>query len=451
METQDVMALNVLRRGGGRSWREQRREMINSESIAAVRDARINRHFLRPIYEGYGFASIPQTVRSLLTGAKGGGVPFGPREDLYAEYDAVILFFVDAFGWRFFEEYAERHPFLRRIVDEGLVCKLTSQFPSTTAAHVTAIHTGLPVGESGVYEWFYYEPRLDAVIAPLLFSFAGDHGRDTLAATGVAPEELFPTQTLYQDLGRHGVRSYCLQDHAYAFSPYTAMVTAGATLVPYRTLPEAIVNLSQLLDRREGRSYYLLYYDRIDAICHLYGPDSPQMAAEILTFLDVMERLFHGNLMQARGRTLFLMTADHGQTAIDPATTVYLNRSVPELEALMQTSRAGRPLVPAGSSRDMFLHIREGSLDEAQALLERQFEGRAEVRRVSDLIEQGFFGSGPPSRALLGRVGNLVILPFTRESAWWYEEGRFDQHFYGQHGGLTPDEMETILLAQPYG
>ena len=86
----------------------------------------------------------------------------------------MVLLFIDAFGWRFFERYADDYPLLRRILDEGYVTKLTSQFPSTTAAHVTTIHTGLPVDQSGVFEWFYYEPTIDALIAPLTFSFAGD-------------------------------------------------------------------------------------------------------------------------------------------------------------------------------------------------------------------------------------------------------------------------------------
>ena len=425
--------------------------MINSESVAAVGDARLNAHFIRPLYETYCFSRLPQTIRALLVDGVEPGISFGPRQDLYQEYDSVILFFIDAFGWRFFQQFADSHPFLRRIVDEGLVCKLTSQFPSTTAAHVTAIHTGLPVGQSGVYEWFYYEPLVDALIAPLLFSFAGDHDRETLRATGVTTEQLFPTQTIYQDLGRHGVRSFVFQDRAYALSPYTTAVTTGATVVPYVTLPEAIVNLSQMLARQEERTYYFLYYDRIDAICHTYGPESRQVAAEILTFLDVMERVFQESLAETDCRTLFLMTADHGQMAIDPATTIYLNRSVPELTPLLKTNHAGHPLVPAGSSRDMFLHIKEGHLDEAQSMLQRHLEGKAEVYRVSDLIEQHFFGSAPPSADLLKRVGDLVVLPYRHESVWWYEQGRFEQRFFGQHGGLSTDEMETILLAQPYG
>ena len=42
------------------------------------------------------------------------------------------------------------------------------------------MHTGRPVGEHGLYEWNLLEPSLDAIVTPLLFSFAGDHGRDTL-------------------------------------------------------------------------------------------------------------------------------------------------------------------------------------------------------------------------------------------------------------------------------
>ena len=230
----------------------------------------------------------------------------------------MVLLFVDAFGWRFFEQYHQRSPFLQRVVEQGLVSKLTSQFPSTTAAHVTTIHTGLPVGESGVYEWYYYEPLLDRMIAPLLFSFAGDSDRNTLTSTGISARALYPSQSLYQDLQPHGVDLIVFQHHSYAHSPYSKTVTNGARMVPYRTLPEALVNLGQLLERQKRKSYYFLYVDSIDTICHRYGPDAPQTAAEIEAFLAIMELIFHKNLASKKRRTLFLLTADHGQIAIDP-------------------------------------------------------------------------------------------------------------------------------------
>ena len=74
-----------------------------------------------------------------------------------SHYDAVVLFLIDGFGWRFFEKFQEM-PFFQQTARTGTVTKLTSQFPSTTAAQLTTIHTGMPVGEHGIFEWYYFDP-----------------------------------------------------------------------------------------------------------------------------------------------------------------------------------------------------------------------------------------------------------------------------------------------------
>ena len=51
--------------------------MINQESLAAVESARFSAQFMRPIYTGYSFAQIPQTIRYCLTDTDQKGVPFG--------------------------------------------------------------------------------------------------------------------------------------------------------------------------------------------------------------------------------------------------------------------------------------------------------------------------------------------------------------------------------------
>lgn len=425
--------------------------MLNTESFKIVGQKHGHPHFVKPVYDTYGFAQLPQTVRYMLTQDTRKGVPLGERDDLYQKYDTVILFFIDAFGWRFVERYLDRHPFLDRILRDGLVSKLSSQFPSTTAAHVTCIHTGLPVGESGVYEWNYYEPLLDALIAPLPFSFAGDEDRETLAPTGIHPTALYPSHTVYQDLRNHGVDSYVLQDSRFCNSAFTSVVSNGAMLVPYKTLSEAIASLVELREQQKQKSYYFFYYDKIDSISHHHGPNSLHVAAEIETFLNVMEDFFHPEMQKQRGKTLFIMTADHGHVEIDPATTFYLNTELPELLPLIRRNRNGQLLAPAGSPRDLFLHINDPDLDEAQHLLRRTLEGRADICRTDALIADGYFGTTQPSAELLSRIGDLVILPYANESVWWYEKGRYEQYYFGHHGGLTPQEMETVLLAMPYG
>src|SRR5262249_24199729 len=146
------------------------------------------------------FSRLPATLESLLgvEGARTHALPTDVLTGLPARYEAVVLLFLDAFGWACFERFADDFGLLRDVTARGRAGRLTAQVPSPTAAHVACVHTGLPLGQSGVYEWAYYEPRVGAVICPLPFSFAGDRGRETLAAAGVDPEAVFPPgPTLY--------------------------------------------------------------------------------------------------------------------------------------------------------------------------------------------------------------------------------------------------------------
>lgn len=402
---------------------------------------------VRPRYGEGCFADLPRLVQSLLLGDTP-PFPVEGMDRLPQRPRQVVFLFLDAFGWSFFQRFRERSTLLRRIEREGCVAQITSQFPSTTSAHVTTLQTGQPVGQHGVFEWNYYEPQLDQVITPLLFSFAGDRMPGTLLKAGAQPEAILPTQSLSQALAGQGVASHAYLHHSYGQSPYNAIINRHSRLRSFKTLAEALVNLQLQLAQSDGPAFHFFYYDGIDAVCHDHGPASPQVEAEIEACLATVERWLERMPAVGNGETLLLITADHGQTAVDPQTTLYLNRQPwwEKLQPLLRTNRQGRLLVPAGSARDMFLYVREGMVDEAQALLSRALAGRADVVRVTDLATAGFFGPPPLSEAFWSRVGDLVILPYPGETVWWYEKDRFEQKFRGHHGGLTAEEMEIPLL-----
>lgn len=391
----------------------------------------MNPDFIKPRYDEGGFAGLPARIKAAFASGN---------------YDAVVLCLVDGFGWRFFERFQDE-PFLQRIAKQGRIEKLISQFPSTTAAHVTTIHTGWTVGQSGIFEWVYYEPQLDVMITPLLFSYAGARYRNELAATGIHPPLLYPRGLFYPELKKSGVNPYVFGLREYTPSTYSDVVMSGAEQFSFRTLSEALVNLGILLETENQPLYVHLYFDRIDTLAHEYGPVAPQTEAEIETFLLIMQHYFE-RVFRGGKRVLFLMTADHGQVEVNPQTTIYLNQdaSLRGIERFLQTNRRGQLLVPAGSPRDMFLYIKEGMLDEAQSFLASRLEGRADVVKTEFLIEQGYFGSDVSPR-FRERAGTLVILPYRYESVWWYIKDKFEQRFYGHHGGLTPQEMETVLYS----
>lgn len=389
-----------------------------------------DRTFVQPRYDSGGFSSLPGRVAEYFN-----------RD----QYDTVLLFLLDGFGWRQFERFQDES-LLKELSHKGRVVKLLAQFPSTTAAQLTTIHTGQPVGEHGVFEWNYYEPKLDAVIAPLLFSFAGTLQRDTLKTVDANPKMVLPGKTIYKTLANQGVKATIFQHREYTPSTYSNAMFRGAHSVGYRTLAEGLVNLGETMAKATGRVFLNFYFDRIDGISHEYGPESSQSAAEIQSVLMTLEAFFRRNI-RPRGRTLVMLTADHGQSEVDPRTTVFINTD-PRFSGVtdyFRRSRDGKLVAPGGSCRDFFLYIREGLVDEACEFLATRLEGKAEVWKVAEMITAGNFGS-TISAEFRGRVGDLVILPYRRESVWWYEKDRFNQKYYGHHGGLSAEEMEIPLL-----
>lgn len=427
--------------------------MINAHSLEAVKRGTFSKHFCRPLYDSYCFSKLPGTIQHLLGVEteleKMPAEAFGGAQE---KFDLVILLFVDGFGWRFFEKYAPKYPFLQRFIDQGVVSKITAQFPSTTAAHVTCINTGIPVGQSGIYEWFYYEPEVGRVIAPLLFSFAGDGKTDTLKKAGISPASIYPQRTLYEDLHEKGVTSYVFQGANIAHSTYSEVMFRGAKSLPYTTLPQGLQTLTELANAPKTTPLYAyIYFADIDSMGHRHGIDTPEFEKSVHHIFTALEEHFWKKMSAPEGKKIAtLLVADHGMVSVDPKTTLYLNKEIPTLLNHFKKDSRKEPIAPAGSCRDFFLHIEEKELHETAELLRKFFNGKAEIYLTEQLIEQGLFGPNPSPR-FLQRAGNLVILPYAGEAIWWYEKGRFEQHFFGAHGGLTPQEMEIPLLFQTVG
>lgn len=420
------------------------KSMINQRSIEAVASASFNKDFCRPLYSSYCFSRIPATIKSLFgNGKETSRLPL--ETTCGEEYQHVVLFFLDGFGWKFFEHYLERSPLLQRIVKEGVASKLTSLFPSTTAAHVTCMNTGQVAGESGVYEWFYYEPTVDRIICPLTFSYAGDKKLGTLEEAGIKGTDLFPMPTFYQDLEKMGVSAFAFLQEDIVESPYSVTLLKGAERVPYHRLSDGLTKLREMqLTHVDKKGYFYFYFANIDSVGHHQGIESPQFESEIEKCLKTLEEEFY----QKRGesRTALVIIADHGLVTIHPKETIYLNRELPEMVNWCQKNRQGDLLAPAGSCRDLFLHIKEENLQEAKEACLGVLKGQAAVYATDELVKEGFFGEREVSKRFLERVGNLVILPYGTENVWWYEKSRPLVHSHAMHGGLTRPEMEIPFL-----
>jgi len=416
--------------------------MFNERSIQACNAATFG-VFQKPLYDSYSFSRIPSTIQKLLFANAEKPLP----QDTYnaGPYDTVVLFLLDSFGWSAFEKFSSSSAFLQRFVDRGIVSKITSQFPSTTTNHVTCMHTGLDVGQSGLYEWFIYEPLVDAAICPLHFSFAKDHGLNTLTRAGFRAKELFSFRTFYQILQEQGASSFVFQHKESANSPYSQALLEGAHVIGYKNLPEGLTRLGQELERATGKNYFFFYFGDIDGKGHEFGPDSPQVAAEVEKTVNRLELFWQEHLATIKNGCC-IVTSDHGMKQIDPKKTWFLNSTLGHFEEIIKRNQKNELIVPCGSSRDFFLHIQEPYLEQAYNELTQALDGIASVHKTALLIEEGLFSKA--SIRLLARVGNLVLLPYGENSCWWYEPKRFGNTYHGHHGGLTKEELHTIFLFQ---
>jgi type I phosphodiesterase/nucleotide pyrophosphatase len=391
----------------------------------------------RPPEQGFRcFDQLPATIERLLTGATTGPALDEPL--LRERFAKVALVYLDAFGWTFLERQGS-HPLLRRAHSDGLVVQLTSQFPSTTTAHVTTIHSGLPVAEHGVYEWHVLEPTLNRLITPLLFSFSGDSERETLAGL-LNPEDIYPAESLHARLAEAGVRSSVALPAAIAHASPNRALLRGSDVLPFSTPEEGLAAAAAALAATDNAHVHVhVYLDEVDALIHAVGPDDRAADVAFAEALTAIERA------PFSPGTLVVLTADHGMSPVDPARSVYVNDIWPELAAHLETGADGKPLAPAGSCRDLFLHVRDGHVDEVRDRLGDRLDGVADVVTAETLVADGIFNE--PSLRLENRLGDVVVLPRYGEAVYWHEPGRFVQHLHGQHGGLSPQEMEIPLLA----
>jgi Type I phosphodiesterase / nucleotide pyrophosphatase len=330
----------------------------------------------------------------------------------------VAVVFLDAFGWRFVQRHAE-HPLLARIARDGTLAPMASQFPSTTVAHVTTMHTGLGVEDHGLYEWRVWEPSVGRVIRPFV--------ADDLAGVDVA--RLLPdSPPLYQRLALLGVGSRLFQP--FPRSAYDDAALRGTPSEQYDGVGAGARALVAALAASD-RMYGYFYWDGIDVAGHVHGPSSAEFDDACLRALDAVYAAFFGPGAPVLDDTLLLLTADHGQIDVHPDRVDDVDLLLPGL-----ADRLTAP--PAGSPRDLFLHVAPEHVEQTLADLSHALRGRATVHPARDLFPH----AGP---RLLARLPPIGILPDAGRTAWLSTRHGTSQTYLGHHGGRTPEESTTFL------
>ena len=401
---------------------------------------------VRPDYEGYCLSNVPGKILSVF-GVRDSR-PTLPKDALgdveTAGVEKVILLVCDGFGYREWKNQ-ERSGFVKSISEKGNVRPITTVFPSTTAAALTSISTGLTPQEHGLPEWYVYMAELGETIVSLPFTRPGDYRRDTLAGV-LDPKALFDERTVFQRLKAEGVGSVTLVNRQLAHTVYSTLSRAGSDLVSYMTGSDLAVSLRRRVEQSRGPTLFYAYWPYIDTVEHTFGPNTEEAEVEASLISHALQHGFLSKLnREVSKETLILVTADHGQVNVVPENLLYMNRWT-RLSRAFAKAPSGKSILPWGGARDVFMQVEEDLLDETMDYLEEKFAGQASIVKTEELINQGLFGVNKPSRRFRRRAGNLMVLPHENKTTWYRYRKGDSLEVKGHHGGLTKDEM-TIPLA----
>jgi hypothetical protein len=417
--------------------------MIHTEGADAIRKQGGNIGFVYPRYKENCISNIPGTILDLFSVKN--KKKFPTKVDNIGEVNKVMLVVLDGFGYNQFLRYRRENKFIADLAAKGEVLPLTSVFPSQTTNALTTLNTGLTPQEHGLFECFIYLKEVGMIVNTLRFEPLGSKRRNELLERGFNPNILFKGKTIQATLREGGVKTFA---HIYISDAYSAcskILFDGSTIVPSLKSSDLIVNLRKNLEKTEGPAYFFVHLGNLDTIAHEYGPHSYEYSTE----LSVISYLLNKELVEkidqkTAGETLILVTADHGGVDIVPKDTTYLNW-FPEVVENLQFGNGGKRILPTGSPRDVFLHVKEDKLTETQKLLTQKIGAKAHVVETKEAIKNGLFGLGEVGNEFFDRVGNLLILPYGNETVWFehFKGRKFSLH--GHHGGLNEEEMLVPL------
>lgn len=300
-----------------------------------------------------------------------------------------------------------------------------SGFPSTTAAALATLTTGVQSGEHGLVGYTALDTNNDRVVNQL-------SGWDDM----IDPATWQRARTQFEVAQDIGIPSFAIGAARYLDSGFTRAVLRGAEYHTGISVGDRFAQARSILDSTDPALIYL-YVPELDQAAHKYGSGSEQWIMK-LEELDAAVATFAKGLRPDEG---MLLTADHGMIDVQPHNHILFDQIPGLLDGVRHI---------AGEPRCVQLHF-EPDADEAlrAEVLERWRQSeqeRAWVTTRDEAIEAGWFGpSVHPS--VVPRIGDILVA--ARKAIAYYDSRSASasaRAMVGQHGSLSPQEASIPLL-----
>lgn len=328
-------------------------------------------------------------------------------ELLKKNYKNVIVMLFDGMGTSVLNHHLKEDSFLR----QHHSADISSVYPSTTVAAVTAIESGYSPAQTGWVGWDLYFDEIGESVT--VFKNTLQRNGDPAAKYNV-PQKYIPYKRIFQRIEE--VRGKRTAYYVSAFSKYRSKSVHHICKTVYR------------LSKKRKQKYIYTYWYQPDNIMHIHGVDSVQAKAEVEQIDKEVQKL-----CSKLKNSLVIITADHGQINCK---TEYLE-DYPELTDMLK-------IPPSVEPRALSFFIKDGRKEDFKREFNKIFGDTFRLMSKEDVFSENLLGYGtvhPKTKDFIGdylavATDNTVI--YTKRS---------DFEAIGGHAGLTQEEMTVPFIA----
>jgi hypothetical protein len=333
---------------------------------------------------------------------------------------SAVVFVIDGLGAANLAARRGHARFLSSRFERSSVARTV--FPSTTAAALTSLLTGVQPGEHGIVG---YRVRIPGTLsAPNQLRGWETDGLDPLTWQRREP--------LLTRAAAAGRPAFVVTRPEYVDSGLTAATVRGAEIVGADTLGERAALAAELAAGHPGAIVYA-YTPELDGAGHRHGWESDEWT-RVLEDVDAAMRAFASALAPGVGA---LITSDHGMIDVPEHRRILLGTG----EALWDGVE-----VVAGEPRMLHLYAEPGRADAVRAAWQSAEGARSWVLTRDEAIDAGLFGPIVDAE-VRPRIGDVLVA--ARAAVAYYDDRSADkapQRMVGQHGSLTVEERVVPLI-----
>lgn len=343
------------------------------------------------------------------------------KTSLNKNYQNIVFMVFDGMG----TEMLNRNLQVTDILNRETKMQLTSVFPSTTTAAMTAYYSGKSPNEHGWLGWSLYFKEYGRCIDTFINtdSYSGEVLNAPHAGYTLMPYLHVLDQI--ESVTHNQVRSYMIEPNYINYQ-------GKNTKIGVETVQQLFAEIEQLCQQNDQSKFIFCYWPDPDKTMHTSGCYSEETIKKITEINHLFE-----DLTQKTENTLFIVSADHGLIDVEP--TTWLNEYPTLTDCFL--------MPPCIEKRALSFFIKPEKKLEFKEQFNALFDHDFLLFTKEEAFEKRLFGLGTSHTKTLDFVGDYLACA-TGTKVLGYQtltqHKKFD--FAATHAGLTKEEMVVPLI-----